>query len=132
MAPTQFWSKPVGSSLKKKRNLTRQQRHRRDDLLQYNLRRVRAYLLRLDFEHLWTFQLPTRAEQFLDHWCRRAMRSRLDRFKTLAKIFRTQPNLMYNYFQAKKAFTSGGVEGLNDQAKLDLRRGLGFKSEKTR
>jgi len=100
--------------------------------LSYNLRSVRAYLLRLDFEHLWRFQLPIRAGQFLDDWCRRAMRSRLDPFKKLANTFRSHRELILNYFHAKKAFSSGVVEGLNNKAKLGLRRGFGFKGERTR
>lgn len=118
--------------LKKPRNLTNKQRRRRCELLRYNLRSVRAYLLRLDFEHLWRFQLPTRAGQFLDDWCRRAMRSRLAPFKDIAKSFRKHRGLILNYFHAKKAFSSGVVEGLNNKAKLGLRRGFGFKGEKTR
>jgi len=118
--------------LKKPRNLTSKQRRRRTDLLSYNLRSVRAYLLRLDFEHLWRFQLPIRAGQFLDDWCRRAMRSRLEPFKKLANTFRSHRELILNYFHAKKAFSSGVVEGLNNKAKLGLRRGFGFKGERTR
>ncbi len=118
--------------LKKPRNLTRRQRQKRAGLLEasllgMNLRTVRAYLLRLDFEHLWTFQLPTRAGAFLDDWCRRVMRSQLEPLKAVARCFRAHRGLILNYFKAKKAFSSGVVEGLNNKAKLGMRRAYGIR-----
>ncbi|MBA3762944.1 MAG: ISL3 family transposase [Chthoniobacterales bacterium] len=117
--------------LKKPKNLTCHQRRRRADLLQFNLKSVRAYLLRLDFEHLWRFKLPLRAGQFLDDWCRRAMRSGLDPIKKMARSFRAHRPLILNYFKAKKAFSSGVVEGLNNKAKLGMRRAYGIKGKRT-
>jgi transposase len=117
--------------LKKPRNLTGKQRKKRDDLLRFNLKSVRGYLLRLDFEHLWRFKLPIRAGQFLDDWCRRAMRSRLDPFKKLATSFRKHRALILNYFEAKKAFSSGVVEGLNNKARVGWRRAYGFRGDRT-
>ncbi len=118
--------------LKKPRNLTRRQRRKRDGLVEasmlgMNLRTVRAYLLRLDFEHLWTFRLPSRAGVFLDDWCRRVMRSRIDQLKAVARSFRAHRGLILNYFTAKKAYSSGVVEGLNNKAKLGMRRAYGIR-----
>ena len=42
--------------LKRKTNLTRQQRFRLRDLLRYNLQTVRAYLLKEDFQQLWEYE----------------------------------------------------------------------------
>jgi transposase len=117
--------------LKKPKNLTCHQRRRRADLLQFNLKSVRAYLLRLDFEHLWRFILPLRAGQFLDDWCHRAMRSGLDPIKKMARSFRAHRPLILNYFKARKAFSSGVVEGLNNKAKLGMRRAYGIKGKRT-
>jgi len=117
--------------LKKPKNLTSRQRRRRDTLLQFNLKSVRAYLFRLDFEHLWRFKLPLRAGQFLDDWCRRVMRSGLEPLKKMARSFRVHRPLILNYFKAKKAFSSGVVEGLNNKAKLGMRRAYGIKGPRT-
>lgn len=117
--------------LKKPSNLTGKQRRKRDSLIKLNLRSIRAYLLRLEFEHLWSFSLPTRAGQFLDDWCRRAMRSRLDPFKKLATTFRKHRELILNYFEARKLFSSGVVEGLNNKARVGWRRAYGFRGDKT-
>ena len=35
-------------------------------MLRYNLKSVRAYLLKEDFQQLWTYQSPTWAGKFLD------------------------------------------------------------------
>ncbi|MEM6471545.1 MAG: transposase, partial [Planctomycetota bacterium] len=44
------------------------------ELLQYNLRSVRAYLMREDFQRFWTYRSSFWAGRFLDEWCTRAMR----------------------------------------------------------
>jgi transposase len=45
--------------LKRKANLTSQQRFRLRDLLRYNLGTVRAYLLKEDFQQLWEYESAT-------------------------------------------------------------------------
>jgi transposase len=55
--------------LKRKRNLTSSQRFRLRELLHYNLKTVRAYLLKEDFQQLWDYSSPTWAAKFLDDWC---------------------------------------------------------------
>jgi transposase len=54
--------------LKRKENLTPQQKFRLRDLLRYNLQTVRAYLLKEDFQQLWKYNSPTWAGMFLDFW----------------------------------------------------------------
>ena len=118
--------------LKRPKNLTRRQRVRMKDLLRMNLRSVRAYLLKESFQHLWSFVLPTRAARFLDTWCQDAMRSRIDPIKKMAHQFRRHRELILNYFHAKKAFSSGVVEGLNNKVKLTTRIHYGFRGDLTR
>lgn len=114
--------------LKKPKNLTRGQRGRLRELLSMNLRTVRAYLLARDFQHLWEYISPTWAGKFLDAWCRTAMRSRIEPIKKMALQFRGHRELILNYFRAKKEFSSGVVEAMNNNAKLTMRRAYGFKS----
>lgn len=118
--------------LKRPRNLTRRQRVRMKDLLHMNLRSVRAYLLKESFQHLWSFVLPTRAARFLDTWCHDAMRSRIEPIKKMARQFRRHRELILNYFRARKAYSSGVVEGLNNKAKLTTRIHYGFRGDITR
>jgi transposase len=114
--------------LKRKENLTTKQSFRLRDLLRYNLRTVRAYLLKEDFQQFWEFVSPTWAGKFLDQWCRQAMRSRIEPMKKIAKMLRSHRVLILNYFKAKKEFSSGVVEGLNNKAKVTMRKSYGFRT----
>jgi transposase len=114
--------------LKRKHNLTPQQQFRLRDLLRYNLRTVRAYLLKEDFQQLWEYDSPTWAGMFLDFWCSQAMRSRIEPMKKIARTLHSHRALILNYFKAKKAFSSGVVEGLNNKAKVTMRKSYGFRT----
>jgi transposase len=114
--------------LKRKANLTTTQRFRLRELLRYNLKTVRAYLLKEDFQQLWEYNSPTWAAKFLDDWCCQVMRSRIEPMKKVAKTLRGHRELILNYFRAKKMFSSGVVEGLNNKAKVTMRKAYGFRT----
>ena len=63
--------------LKRKENLTSKQTVKLAELLKYNLRTVRAYLLREDFQRFWDYRLAACAGRFVTEWCTRVMRSRV-------------------------------------------------------
>ena len=48
--------------------------------------------------------------------------------KKMAKSLRKHKPLILNWFRAKKAFSSGIVEGLNNKSKLATKKAYGFKS----
>ncbi|MGA2598179.1 MAG: transposase [Bryobacteraceae bacterium] len=54
--------------LKREENRKPEQRFRLRDLLRYNLKTVRAYLLKEAFQQLWDYNSPTWAGRFLDEW----------------------------------------------------------------
>ena len=114
--------------LKRKANLTSDQRFRLRDLLRYNLKTVRAYLLKEDFHQFWEYNSPTWAAKFLDTWCQQVMRSRIEPMKNVAKTLRRHRELILNYFRAKKQLSSGTVEGLNNKAKVTMRKAYGFRT----
>jgi transposase len=115
--------------LKRKENLTKKQRGVLKELLQYNLRSTRAYLLKASFDKLWSYNSPKRAEEFIDFWTTTVMRSRIDPLKKFAKTLRTHKTLILNYFRCKKQLSAGTVEGLNSVAKLAMRKSFGFRTE---
>ena len=45
--------------------------------------------------------------------------------KKIARSLRSHRPLILNYFHAKKQFSSGIVEGLNNKAKLTMRKSYG-------
>jgi transposase len=114
--------------LKRKANLTSQQKFRLRDLLRYNLQTVRAYLLKEDFQRFWDYDSPTWAGRYLDFWCQETMRSRIEPMKKIAKTLRAHRELILNYFKAKKQFSSGMVEGLNNKVKVTMRKSYGFRT----
>jgi len=64
--------------LKRRENQTRNQRARLRELVQHNLRAVRAMLLREWFDDFWHYRSLDWAGAFLDEWCVQVMRSRID------------------------------------------------------
>jgi len=114
--------------LKRPENLTGRQRQKLDRLLPYNLRTVKAYLMKEDFQQFWDYVSPYWAGAFLDAWCRRAMVSRIEPIKKVARMLRSHRELILNWFPAKKGFSSGVVEGLNGKAKLSTKMAYGYGS----
>ena len=70
--------------LKRKENLTEKQEATLENLLQYNLKSIRAYLLKEDFNGFWAYVSPSWAGKFLDRWCTRVMRSKIEPMKKVA------------------------------------------------
>lgn len=119
--------------LKRKKRVRGKSRTRLRELLGMNLRTVKAYLFKEDFDHLWTYKCPGWASTFIDEWTRDVMRHRsLPELKKFAKTIRQHKPLILNYFHAKKEFSSGIVEGFNNKAKLTIRKSYGFRSDKYR
>ena len=114
--------------LKRKENLTKKQSGKLSELLGMNLRTVRAYLLKEDFQRFWEYKHPAWAGKFLDRWCNRTMRSRIEPMKDIAKMLRSHRELILNWFRAKKRFNSGIVEGLNLKWNLTVRKSFGFRT----
>ena len=114
--------------LKNPENLTDKQQVKLDDVLEYDLKSVRAYQLKESFQLFWSYTSPYWAEWYLEKWCARAMRSRLDPVKGFVKTIRRHQPLIMNWFKAKKAYSSGVVEGLNRKVNLVTRRAFGFRS----
>ena len=117
--------------LKRPERLTEKQEPKLAELLKLNLRTVRAYLLKEDFQLLWDCRSPTQANKFLKRWCRRATRSRIQPMQKVAKMLRKHRPLVLNWFRTGRAFSSGAVEGMNNKAKIALRKAYGFRSYKS-
>jgi len=114
--------------LKNPEKLTGNQKTKLKDLLLCNLKTIRAYLLKEDFKSFWEYTSATWAGKFLDSWCTRVMRSRLEPMKKVAKTIRSHKRLLLNWFEAKNVISLGAVEGLNNKAKVVTRKSYGFKT----
>ena len=114
--------------LKKPVNLTEKQASRISALLKINLKSVKAYLMKEDFQRFWEYRSKAWADNFLEAWSTRAMQSNLSAMKKVAKMLRSHKSLILNWFEAKGNLSSGPVEGLNNKAKLTIRKAYGFKT----
>jgi transposase len=114
--------------LKRPENLTEPQAVKRKELLKYNLKAVRAYLLREEFQRFWEYRSACWAGRFLRDWCAKAMRSRIEPMKKVARMLRAHEGLLLNWFRAQGTVSSGTVEGLNSNAKLAMRKAYGFRT----
>lgn len=118
--------------LKRRRNWTGQERQRMRALEGSTLRTLRGFLLVEAFDHYWTYWTATWAGKFLDAWCARVARSKLEPLKKVARTLQQHRELMLNYFRARKEYSSGVIEGLNNKVKLTFRKSYGFKTAKAR
>ena len=114
--------------LKRRENLTEKETVKLTELLKYNLKSVRAYLLREEFQRFWEYRSPYWAGRFLREWCTKALRSRIEPMKKVARMLRSHAGLLLNWFRAKGTMSSGSVEGLNYNAKLTMRKAYGFQT----
>jgi transposase len=114
--------------LKRPENLTDTQSIRLADLLQYNLKSVRSYLMKESFQLFWQYTSPHWAGRFLDQWCTETLRSKIEPMKKIARMLRTHRPLLLNWFRAKGQLSSGIVEGFNTKAKLTTRKAFGFRT----
>ena len=114
--------------LKNPENRTRQQTVKMRELLEYNLKSVRAHLMREDFQRFWEYKSVGWAKKFLHEWCTRAMRSRLEPMKKVALSLRNHQAEILNWFRANGTISAGIVEGMNNKVKLTTRKSYGFRT----
>jgi transposase len=105
-----------------------QARQRLNALLVSKLATARAWDLKEAFSHFWKYKSLIWAQAFLDAWCSRALRSRLEPMKKVARMLRTHEPLILNWFRAKGEISAGTVEGLNNKIRVVTRRSYGFRT----
>lgn len=114
--------------LKRPEHLSDAQHDRLAELVRRNLRTVRAYLLKEDFQSLWEYVSPYWAGRFLDRWCTRTMRSRLDPMKQVARMVRSHRELILNWFRARGQLSNAIVEGFNGKARVTTKKAFGYRT----
>ncbi len=97
-------------------------------LLRTKLATGRAWMLKETFQDFWHYRALNWAAAFLDVWCTRALRSRIEPMKKVARMLRTHEELLLNWFRAKGEISSGAVEGLNNKIRVVTRRSYGFRT----
>jgi transposase len=103
-------------------------RQKLNALLSSKLATARAWELKETFAHFWKYHSVPWAGAFLDYWTYRALRSRLEPMKRVARMLRAHHELLLNWFRAKGEISSGTVEGLNNKIRVITRRSYGFRT----
>ncbi|HSA00916.1 MAG TPA: ISL3 family transposase [Candidatus Paceibacterota bacterium] len=135
---TRLHGKPLAAKLKKMRwkllrrgsRVRGQARIKLHGLLASKLATGRAWDLKECFDYFWHYKSIYWAGGFLDYWTERAMRSRLEPMKKVARMMRKHEPLLLNWFKAKGQVSSGVVEGLNNKIRVVTRRSYGFRTFK--
>ena len=135
---TRLHGKPLAAKLKKMRwKLLRRGSRVRGKarvklwgLLESKMATGRAWDLKECFGYFWHYKSIYWAGGFLDYWTERAMRSRLEPMKKVARMLRKHEALLLNWFKAKGEVSSGAVEGLNNKIRVVTRRSYGFRTYK--
>ena len=97
-------------------------------LLTSKLATARAWELKETFSHFWSYKSVIWAGAFLDYWCCRALRSRLEPMQKVARMLRAHEELLLNWFRARGEISNGAVEGLNNKLRVVTRRSYGFRT----
>jgi transposase len=135
---TRLRGQPLAAKLKKMRwkllrkgsRVRGQARLKLHGLLQSKMATGRAWQLKESFDHFWKYTTSWWGGAYLESWTKRAMRSRLEPMKRVARMLRKHEGLLLNWFEAKGEVSSGAVEGLNNKIRVVTRRSYGFRTFK--
>jgi transposase len=114
--------------LRRNETLTDSQAFKLNQVLSKRLATARAYQWKQRFDVFWQLETAAAARTFLRRWCKGAVRSRLKPMKKFAKTMQAHEDLLMNWFEAKKQFSSGAVEGMNRKVNLITRKSYGYRS----
>lgn len=114
--------------LRRNENLTDSQARQLNQVLSKRLATARAYTWKEKFDLFWQMENASSAKVFLRRWCNGAVRSQLKPIKKFVKTMRAHEPLLMNWFEAKKLFSSGAVEGMNRKINLITRKSYGYRS----
>ncbi len=113
--------------LKNPENLTDKQANRLEDikLKNLNLKTIRAYQIRLNFQELW-LQPPDQAEAFLKKWYFWATHSRIEPVKEAAYTIKRHWDGVLNWFKSR--INNGILEGFNSLVQAAKARARGYRT----
>ena len=112
--------------LKASQNRTEKDRRVLEEQVRANRPLYRAMLLRDDFMDLYTYQREGWATKFLEGWLRRALRSRLEPMKRVARMIREHFDGVVSWVRWK--ISNGRLEGMNNKIRLLSHRSYGLHS----
>lgn len=91
-----------------------------------NRRIHRSWVLKDEFEQFWEFRDQESAGEFLDSWCKTAIRSRLESVKKFVKTIKRHKHRLLPFVECR--LTNAVSEGINRIIKIVKNRASGFRN----
>ena len=115
--------------LSNRENLTTQGRKSLKLLLKANKRLSTAYILKEEFERLWSYRTERGARRFFENWCDALKWQRLKPYVKFAKMIERHWEGVAAYSKPENKVSLGFVEGLNNKIRVIQRRSYGLRDE---
>lgn len=90
-----------------------------------NRRIHRAWVLKDEFDHFWSFSYPGAAEKFLKRWMTAALRSRIPSLRSFVGTLKNHFDNIITFIQ--RPLTNAVAEGINRIIKIVKNRASGFR-----
>ena len=108
------------------RNRSKSQTRLLNQLRHSNRRIHRAWVLKDEFEHFWTYRSPGAARRFLKTWMTSALQSRIPSLRTFVGTLKHHQQHVLSFIQ--RPLTNAVGEGLNRIIKIVKNRASGFRN----
>jgi transposase len=115
--------------LSHRENLTTQGRRSLKLLLSANKRLSTAYILKEEFEQLWSYNREGWARRFFENWRESLKWQRLKPYETFANMIDKHWDGIAAYCKPENKVALGFVEGLNNKIRVIQRRSYGLRNE---
>jgi transposase len=115
--------------LSHRENLTTQGRRSLKLLLNANQRLSTAYILKEEFEQLWSYNREGWARRFFENWRDSLKWQRLKPYEKFAKMIDRHWDGIAAYCKPENKVALGFVEGLNNKIRVLQRRSYGLRNE---
>lgn len=112
--------------LKNNKNLTKNQKSEKEELIELYPQLGEAYRLKELFNDFWSFTDYEQAVSFLAYWCDLVLSSNVTHFKDFVKTINRHWDGIINYINSK--ISNGILEGINSKIQLAKRRARGFRN----
>ncbi len=93
---------------------------------QINLKTSRAWCIKENFTHFWSYSYKGSAQRFFKTWSNSALRSKLESVKKVVKMLRRHEEGLLNFSQHK--ISNACAEGFNSAIQLIKANARGFRN----
>jgi transposase len=115
--------------LSNRENLSPDGKHSLKLLLAANKRLNTAYILREQFDQLWSYTSQAWARKFFDNWKAQLRWQRLEPYERFAAMIERHWDGLAAYCKPENKVALGFVEGLNNKIRVFQRRAYGLRDE---